>query len=222
MELSTGSFISFGWETFKKRPWFFVGASVVVLIVYLVAGSFVEAIDRLLSGNPQDPSLVGSLLNLGLSTLINMGVTAFYLNAHDNPETVTLSSLWHPQPFWNFLGATILTGLAIVVGLVLLIVPGIIFMLMYMFAMFIVIDRGLGPIKAMKESTRITRGYKWQLLGFVLVLTVINLAGALALLVGLLVTVPVTSLAFAHAYRALSANAGAPPAITADATLQSN
>jgi hypothetical protein len=45
MELSTGSFVSFGWETFKKRPWFFIGASVVVLIVYLVAGSLVEAID---------------------------------------------------------------------------------------------------------------------------------------------------------------------------------
>ena len=39
MELSTGSFVSFGWETFKKRPWFFIGASVVVLIVYVVAGS---------------------------------------------------------------------------------------------------------------------------------------------------------------------------------------
>lgn len=222
MELSTGSFVSFGWETFKKRPWFFIGASVVVLIVYLVAGSFVEAIDSAFSGNPKDPSLVGSVLNLALSTLINMGVTAFYLNAHDNPETVTLSSLWHPQQFWNFLAATILTGLVIVVGLILLIVPGIIFMLMYMFVMFIVIDRGLGPIKAMKERARITHGYKWQLLGFVLVLTVINIAGALALLVGLLVTVPVTSLAFVHAYRALSANAGAPPAITADATLKSN
>ena len=48
MELSTGSFVSFGWETFKKRAWFFVGASVVVLIVYLAAGSFVEVIDHAL------------------------------------------------------------------------------------------------------------------------------------------------------------------------------
>jgi uncharacterized membrane protein len=88
-------------------------------------------------------------------------------------------------------------------------------MLMFMFTMFIVIDRGLGPIVAMKESRRITRGYKWQLLGFVLVLTLINLVGALAVLVGLLVTIPVTSLAFVHAYRALTANAGAPPAVMA-------
>ena len=93
--------------------------------------------------------------------------------------------------------------------------PGIIFMLMFMFVMFIVIDRGLGPVEAMKESARITRGYKWQLLGFVLVLALINVLGMLALLVGLFVTIPVTSLAFAHAYRALSANAGPPPAIMA-------
>ena len=210
MELSTRSFVSFGWETFKRRPWFFVGASVVVAIVYLIAGSIIGGIDAALTGSPKDPSLLGSVLNLGVSTLLNMGVSAFYLNAHDNPDTVELSSLWHPQPFWKFLGATILTGLAIILGLVLLIVPGIIFMLMFMFVMFIVIDRELGPVEAMKESARITRGYKWPLLGFVLVLALINVVGLLALVVGLLVTVPVTSLAFAHAYRALTANAGAP------------
>ena len=207
MESSTRAFLSFGWETFKRRPWFFVGTGVVVLIAYLIAGGIVSGIDAALTGDAKDPSLVGSVLNLALSTLLNMGVTAFYLNAHDNPDTVELLSLWHPQPFWKFLGATLLTGLAIIVGLLLLIVPGIIFMLMFMFVMFIVIDRGLGPVEAMKESARITRGYKWQLLGFVLVLALINVLGMLALLVGLFVTIPVTSLAFAHAYRALTANA---------------
>jgi len=88
-----------------------------------------------------------------------------------------------------------------------------------MFVMFIVIDRGLGPVEAMKESARLTRGYKWQLLGFVLVLALINFVGALALLVGLFVTIPVTSLAFVQAYRALSANAGLPPAIMAPSAL---
>ena len=129
-----------------------------------------------LPADAKDPSLVGSVLNLAFSTLINMGVTAFYLAAHDNPDTVDLSALWHPQPFWKFLGATLLTGLAIIGGMLLLIVPGIIFMLMFMFVMFIVIDRGLGPVVAMKESARITRGYKWQLLGFVLVLALVNFA----------------------------------------------
>jgi len=87
-----------------------------------------------------------------------------------------------------------------------------------MFTSFIVIDRALGPIDAMKESKRITSGYRWRLLGFVLLLALINLAGVIALVVGLLVTVPVTSIAFANAYRVLSDRAGVQP-VPADAVL---
>jgi uncharacterized membrane protein len=97
----------------------------------------------------------------------------------------------------------------------LLIVPGVIFTLMFMFATFIVVDRELGPIEAMKESKRLAHGHKWALLGFVLVLALINLLGVLALGVGLLVSIPVSSLAFVHGYCTLTANAGPPPAIMA-------
>ena len=143
-----------------------------------------------------------------------MGATAFYLAAHDNPDTVDLSALWHPRPFWKYLGASILLTLAIVIGFLLLIVPGIIFGPMFMSTTFIVIERELGPIDAMNESHRITRGHKWQLFGFVLVLLLINVLGLLALVVGLLVSIPVSTLA----YRVLSATAGVKPAV-ADAAL---
>ena len=78
---------------------------------------------------------------------------------------------------------------------------------MFMFATFIVIDRELGPIEAMKESKRLAHGHKWALLGFVLVLALINLLGVLALGVGLLVSIPVSSLAFVHTYRVLGGRA---------------
>ena len=64
----------------------------------------------------------------------------------------------------------------------------------------------------MKESRRITRGHKWQLFGFLLMLVLINLLGLLAFVVGLFVSIPVSSLAFAHAYRLLSGKAGTHPA----------
>lgn len=213
MEFSIGSAVRFGWETFKTRPWFFVGATFVIAIVYIIVGSITSAIDYTLKGSAEETSLAGSSLNWILGTLISMGVTAFYLRAHDSPNTVELSSLWHPRPFLNYLAGTIVVGLAVLAGLILLIVPGIIFALMFMFTTFIIIDRELGPIEAMKESARITRGHKWTLLGFALVLLLINLAGILALVVGLLVSIPVSSLAFTHAYRVLTANAPAlPPA----------
>jgi len=219
MDFSTRSCISFGWETFKKRAWFFVGANVVIALIYVAASALTSGIDALLGGSAKEPTFLGSLADFALTTLIGMGVTAFYLAAHDSPGTVDLTPLWHPRPFWKYIGASLLVGLTIVAGFILLIVPGIIFALMFMFTTFIVIDRELGPLEAMKDSKDITRGHKWPLLGFICVLALINLAGAIALLVGLLVTVPVTSLAFVHAYRVLSARRGAQPAITADAKL---
>ena len=218
MDFSTGSALRFGWETFKKRPWFFIGSTVVILLASGLINAFTTAIDGAMGGSVEEPSIVGIVINLGLDTLLSMGATAFYLAAHDNPDTVSLSSLWHPRPFWKFLGASILLGLAIAIGFILLIVPGIIFSLMFLFTTFIVIERELGPIEAMKESNRITRGHKWPLLGFVLVLTLINLLGLLALVVGLLVSIPVSTLAFVHAYRELSAKAGATP-VVADAAI---
>ena len=85
------------------------------------------------------------------------------------------------------------TGLAI--GIPLLFVLGVIFSLMFMFSGFLVIDRELGPIEAMKESYRITRGHKWKLFGLLLLLSLINLLGLLAFIVGLFVSVPVSLLA---------------------------
>jgi len=217
MGFTVGSAIRFGWETFKTRPWFFVGATIVIMLAYGVVGGISSGIDAALGATPEDPSIIGSLINLVLSTFVGMGVTAFYLAAHDNPEAVDLSTLWHPQPFWKFLGASILVGLAIGIGFVLLIVPGIIAALFFMFTMFVVIDKGLGPIEAMKESMRIGRGYRWPLLGLIVLLSLIALAGVIALFVGLLVAMPVTALAFTHAYRVLSV--GAPTAVPVDARL---
>jgi uncharacterized membrane protein len=208
MQFSPGSAIRYGWETFKRRPWFFVGATFVIAILYMVAGAITSGIDSILGGTPEEPTIAGSIVNYALGVLISMGVTAFYLAAHDNPEAAELSMLWHPQPFWTFLGTSILTTLAVVIGFVLLIVPGIIAMLFFMFSTLLVIDRGLGPIEAMKESMRITAGNRWPLLGLLCLLLLILLAGALALVVGLLVAMPVATLAFVHAYRVLSGGTG--------------
>ena len=34
MGFTAGEAIRFGWETFKRRPWFFVGATLIVLVLF--------------------------------------------------------------------------------------------------------------------------------------------------------------------------------------------
>ena len=216
MGFSIKSTLRFGWETFKRRPWIFVGATAILTAAWVGVEFLTAAIDITLSGAQDQPTIfaiiVSNIVNVALGAIIGMGAIAFYLAAHDNPDTVELSSLWHPRPFWKYVGTSILLGLAVGVGLLLLIVPGVILALMFMFSALIVIDRELGPIDAMAESNRITRGHKWSLLGLTLILLLINLVGVLVFVVGLLVSLPVTLLAFTHAYRVLSGSAETRPA----------
>jgi hypothetical protein len=232
MGFSPSSALRFGWETFKKRPWLFIGAFVLIAIAQVVTEGLSRAIDAPFGGAESDYAFLGALVSLALNTLISMGVTNFGLAAHDNSETVELSALWRPHPFWKYLGLTILFSL-IIVGVFLLsfalfaalardaglgiavplaVVLAAILMLMLLFSGFLVIDRGLGPIQALKESHRITRGYKWPLFVLCLLLVLINVAGLLALIVGIFVSAPVSLLALTHAYRVLSGGAVPRPA----------
>ncbi len=203
--LNIGDAIRFGWETFKKRPWFFVGATALILVASSIGSS--------ISQNFQNQgllALLGTIISVGISTLIDMGMTNLVLRAHESAEQAKLEDLWHPKPFWKFFFATLLSGLAVAVGFVLLIIPGIIVALMLLFTKYIVIDRGLGPIEALQESRRITTGHKWKLLELLIVILLINIVGLICLFVGLLVTIPVTTLALVHTYRLLAGHANAP------------
>jgi len=247
MGFSIQTTLSFAWETFKKRPWLFVGATLLLGIAQILVEGFGEAF----KGLPEnlDPvvlmavGLIGSAIYFALSTLIAMGMTAFFLAGHDDPETVKLSALWHPRPFWKYLGVTLLFALIVLAAIALLmlfnlvlspvlgfelsfavlilvlIIFGAIFWLAFMFAGFLVIDREVGPVEAFKESYRITNGHKGTLFGLTLTLFLINLVGVLVLLVGLLVSVPVTLLALTHAYRVLSGTDSTPPDEAMDAKL---
>ncbi|GFO81961.1 MAG: hypothetical protein A49_15880 [Methyloceanibacter sp.] len=207
MQFSPGNAIRYGWEAFKRRPWFFVGAMLIVVVANIAAGIVSGAVDSVTGGSMDDPTFVGNLVSYVLGILISMGMTAFFLAAHDNPDGVEYAALWHPQPFWNFFAVSVLASLAVGIGLVLLIVPGLIAMVLFMFATLLVIDRGLGPIEAMQESMRLTKGYRWPLFGLLLLLAAIVIVGLLALGVGVLVAGPVAGIAYVHAYRMLSGGA---------------
>ena len=192
------------WATFKERSGFLMFTTLVIMVLGGILGTVNSELAR--SGAP----LLGFIFSLFSGTLLSMGITAFFLQAHDAIRSVHLGELWHPRPFFFYLGVRILTGIAIVLGLLLLIVPGIVLALMFLFSSFMVIDRELDPIEAMKESARITYGYRFELLFLLLILLALNVLGVLALGVGLLVSIPVSTLALVHAYRALELKAKKP------------
>jgi uncharacterized membrane protein len=105
--------------------------------------------------------------------------------------------------FWRYLGGTLLYSLFVLGGLLLLIIPGIIWGIRYQFIPYLIVDKNMSVGEAVRRSNDLTRGSTWELLGFSVVLLVINLLGVLAFIVGQLVTIPITMLAQAYVYRRL-------------------
>lgn len=60
---------------------------------------------------------------------------------------------------------------------------------------------------SLREAAADTQGVKWRLLGFGLLCLGVNLVGAIAIGVGLLVTIPTTLVAAAYVFRRLQARA---------------
>jgi uncharacterized membrane protein len=105
-----------------------------------------------------------------------------------------------------YLIAAVLFSPMVGIGLILLIVPGIIVMIVFAFYGFHIVDTGeRNPIEALKRSAELTRGHRWHLFLFGLVLIGINILGLLVLIVGVLISSGISLLAVAHVYRRLAA-----------------
>lgn len=108
-----------------------------------------------------------------------------------------------------FLSA-MLTGILVILfatlGFWFFIVPAIIVLALYLFPLFLILERNLSFWDAMEESRLKAQQDFVGFLGFVLALVGINLLGAMCFGFGLLISVPVTLCAVAIAYRDLWPN----------------
>lgn len=101
----------------------------------------------------------------------------------------------------NLFITSLLMYIAIGIGFLLLVLPGIYLMVAFSMAMPLVVEKNMSPIDALKTSLK-TVNHKWFNMGGLILLSIVVIAaGAIALLVGLVWAIPVVSLAYAICYR---------------------
>ncbi len=69
------------------------------------------------------------------------------------------------QKIGKFLLLSIVLGLIIIGGIVLLIIPAVIFGVWYSFSTFLVLDKGMGIKEALRTSKMMVKGKFWKILG---------------------------------------------------------
>jgi uncharacterized membrane protein len=190
--------IRFGWNRALAHLRTVAG---VVAIGWCV--SALEQMVRSAAGAHAVGSSLAFLLLQAVQIAVTLGALSLFLRIHDGQSPRIRDMLDALPRFFPFLLAQIVYGLIVAGGMVLLIVPGVIWAIRFGFFSFFIIDRKLDPIEALRASWRLTRGHTLELFWLGLLFVGINLLGALALGIGLLVTIPTTAIAAAHVYRRL-------------------
>ncbi len=112
--------------------------------------------------------------------------------------------------YWNAVIANIVVGVIVGMGIIMLIVPGIIFACRLAFVPYLVVDEEMDVMDALRVSWDMTKGYGWQifLMGFLAFFVVI--AGIIALFVGVFISAMWISSAFAVMYHSVASKNGIP------------
>lgn len=185
--------LKYGWQKMKENMEISIFSTLLMLVVGVISGG----------GKGFFKSLVGIAATIFL-IIIRIGYNKIFLRMSDEDKPKFNDIFKEYSLFWKFLGVSILLPLTILGGLILLIVPGVVWAVRFAFSPLILVDTRMGPIASMKESWAITKGNFWSLLLFGLSIVLLNLLGILVFGVGLLITIPVSTFASIHIYRELS------------------
>jgi len=197
--VSIGDAVSYGWGAYWKN----VGPMIAIVLIIvaievvfsLIGSAFDSVAAQIIFG------LVGWLLGL----FLGLGLFRISLEITQG-RTPAIAEVFRTEGYGPYIVASILFGIGFYIGLILCIIPGIIFAVVFGFYGFVAAEQGNAAVATdtLRRAAEITRGYRWQLFGLAIVLALINLVGALACGVGLLFTIGITLIAWAYTYRRLS------------------
>lgn len=215
-KFSKSEAIKFGWDTTKKNIKFFVILLILVWIINLIPRFLSSPVSFVMPKGIIDDSyfmrmlfavifiLIIAMITWFLKNLVDIGLIKIALKFHGNQKPVFGDLFSGTKVFWQYIAGSILYGLIVIAGFLLLIIPGIIWSIKFQYYSYLIIDKGLGPVEALKQSSKITQGIKWDLFVFNLALIGVIVLGFLALFIGLFWAVPTNMLATAYVYKKLS------------------
>ena len=159
------------------------------------------------SGDTAGITILG-ILGIAYSILIvnpvEYGVTFAFLKAARGDKLEIKNMFEAFRNYWNAVLANLLVGVIVFIGFVLLIIPGIIFACKLVFTPYLVVDRKMQVIEAVKESWRMTNGHAWKVFLIGLLAIPISIAGLLCFGVGIIVSIMWIRLAIASLYHSVS------------------
>lgn len=201
---------SIGW----KVIWIYFVELLVISIVYMVLSGpisfFQWKVDHF-TWFLVPMAMFGIAYGVFVAGPIGYGVSWVFLKAVRG-ERIEIRDMFvvFQKNYWNAVIANVVVGIIVGLGIVMLIVPGIIFACRLAFVPFLVVDREMDVMDALRVSWDMTRGYGWQIFLMGILAFFVVIAGIICLVVGIVISIMWISAAFAAMYHAVELKDGIP------------
>ena len=184
------------------RSWEFIGKAWDLVKPHWLPLSAMALIAAVIASVPGAMFIIGGAMYVGINRAI-LG-----LLAGKTPDIGMMFSGF--DRFGQAFLAHLVVMIAVSIGFMLCIVPGIILALMWMFVSLVLAETQLDFWESMQASADLTAGYRWPLFCLMLASILVALAGLLVCFVGIFVAQPVIMTAMALAYRFLQTKKARP------------
>ncbi|MCU0667269.1 MAG: glycerophosphoryl diester phosphodiesterase membrane domain-containing protein [Patescibacteria group bacterium] len=179
---TSNPFLSFGkglGAGLLKSPGAIMGLSALILLSLIgiyIGGFIVSAIGFAISPIIGIIAILAAFIGLFIVINLLIGRGAITLIKSINGESVSLKNSAELIPA-NFslklAGYYAIYSLAVGLGLVLFIIPGLFIMARWSLGLFIIVDENAGPVDAIKKSWELTKGNTWNMLGAIITSSII-------------------------------------------------
>ncbi len=225
--ISGPSAVSSAWSAFKKNWKFIIPAGIVTVVVMILLQTLQKSVqDSPILG------LIFALVSVVIGIAIALGWSQVILKLvrHQHVDWnsfKTNTNTWFPYfvsrlilgififlsllligiPLFFIIGSMMSASVPLMIVGIIVGIAGIALFIWigirYMFISFVAIDKNVNGWKIMKESARLTKGHTVELFVFILFIILINIIGLLLLVVGLIITIPVSKIATGYVYEHL-------------------
>ncbi|MEX2448147.1 MAG: hypothetical protein WD404_05315 [Solirubrobacterales bacterium] len=222
--ISVGDVVSETFSIYGQNFLALIGSALAVFVVVGLVAGILQGAGGLLLG------LIAAALRLAGHALYTGFVVKLVQDVRDGRRDQGVGDLFSAAaPFiLALIGFGILFGLAVTVGFVFLIVPGLILLTFWSVGAPAIVVEGIGPIDAFGRSWRLVRGNAWPVFGtLVVVLLIVILIGIvlaaiatpigngeaatwIAAIVSTTLTAPIFSIAITVLYYELAGDASIP------------
>jgi len=206
-EFRMGNVLSEAWEKVKGVKGTFFLAFLIYLVLLIALSIPLEIIQMTIMQTTQNPPLVMAVALVGQLAMnliiLPIGMGIFILGVRrsvDAPLEVGSIFGYYKKAFSLFF-TMLLMYIMILIGLILLVIPGIYLMIAYFMALPLVAEKGLNPWQAMEVSRKTITNRWFSVFFFFILISIIMMISMIPLGIGLIWVGPMMMIAYGIMYR---------------------